>query len=387
MMILSIFLLSVIIPLAAAQDVNITSYIESAEVVMYDDTDVGTATIVHMTSNVDDTRISDALEWDLWDHPRVLGVIFTNADTCVPGVVDEACLIVNVARISKETDIIMVQDGARTVGDQFITRLNDELGISANFHSIFVHFNDEQHIALNVPGGAMMYNTVSVVYTIPHDATVSFYVEFMNTIFPQGIAEGRGFVDAGRILATHEDSFLLFVMDMGDMGPLTQVRVTKPYTDALTDYIDPLEHLGIDALYRSSYFDDGLYPLSSLIRVAISSDTSFIIHNTTSAILAGADGRPDDITKRGWFFDVNTGTLIRGTFLLGESGSASVGQTRINLAVPSATMDATTPETPFNDDTVMDMQDDITTDSLVVVTIVVIAGVAATAFYMKGYRR
>ena len=50
-------------------------------------------------------------------------------------------------------------------------------------------------------------------------------------------------------------------------------------------------------------------------------------------------------------------------------------------------MDATTPETPFNDDTVMDMQDDITTDSLVVVTIVVIAGVAATAFYMKGYRR
>lgn len=386
-----VILLSFVMP-SAAQSMDISHYIESVQVVLYDDIDTGTTTIVHMTSNIDDTIISNTLERDLWDHPRVLGVLFTNADGCVPGVVDEACLIVNVARIPEETDIGMVQNGTRLVGDQFISRLNSALGLTADFHSVFVHFNDEQHTALSVPGKAMTYNTVSVVYTIQNDTTLSLYEKFLNTVFPQDIAQGGGFVDAAKILATDENSFLLFVMDVESAGPITQLRVTKSYVDTLTDDIDPLERLGVDTIHRSSYFDDGFYPLSSLVRVAISSSSAPSISDVTTT-LPGMDGRPDDVTDRGWFFDPDSGSLIRGTFLLGELDSVSVGETRITLDMsPSNTTKPVPDDMTQTDDTTSDAAPmeptpyDVT-DSLVVVIIVVIAGGAAAAFYLKGYRR
>ena len=386
-----VILLSFVMP-SAAQSMDISHYIESVQVVLYDDIDTGTATIVHMTSNIDDTIISNTLERDLWDHPRVLGVLFTNANGCVPGVVDEACLIVNVARIPEETDIGMVQNGTRLVGDQFISRLNSALGLTADFHSVFVHFNDEQHTALSVPGKAMTYNTVSVVYTIQNDTTLSLYEKFLNTVFPQDIAQGGGFVDAAKILATDENSFLLFVMDVESAGPITQLRVTKSYVDTLTDDIDPLERLGVDTIHRSSYFDDGFYPLSSLVRVAISSSSAPSISDVITT-LPGMDGRPDDVTDRGWFFDPDSGSLIRGTFLLGELDSVSVGETRITLDMSPSNITKLVPDDMTQtDDTTSDAAPmeptpyDVT-DSLVVVIIVVIAGGAAAAFYLKGYRR
>lgn len=379
-------------PDAVAQDVDLSHYIESVQVVLDDGAGLGAVTVVQRSSGPGDTTISDALDRDLLEHPRVLAVLFTNADACVPGVVDAACIIVNVARIPEETNIGMVQSGARAVGDTFISRLNAAFGTEAEFHSVFVHFNNVERDALRAPGLAMTPNTVSAVYTIPNDTTSHFYEKFVNTIFSPSIAQGGGFTDAAKVLSTHEDSFLLFVIEPGGLNSLYQLRLTKIYGDTLTDTINPLERLGVDELYRSSYFDDGFYPLNSLIRVAIASGVSPAVSGTASPILAGTGGAPDDVGERGWFFDPDRGTLIRGTFLFGDSDSVGVGQTGITLDM-SPDNTGQTAQTPDGDnDTGGGMSDPtdtfaISDDKLLIVVIIVMACGGAAAFYLRGYRR
>ena len=94
--------------------------------------------------------LPDSLERRILEHDRLIAILFTNADTCVPGVVDEACIIVNMARVPEETNIILVQDGARAVGDLFIDEVNEVMGMGATLHSVFVHHDDTQNEALGV---------------------------------------------------------------------------------------------------------------------------------------------------------------------------------------------------------------------------------------------
>ena len=395
-------LLFCLLPAAAAQQTDYAQYVESIQVLLNDDAGTGSASTVFWSSDTKDVTLPDSLVRDLTDHPRILAVLLTNADGCVPGVVEETCLAVNVARIPEETNIILVQDGTRAVADQFIARLNDALGLEAEFHSAFVHFNSVESDRLGVSGLAMLTNTVSVVYTIPHDTTASLYERMVPILLSADIAGGGGFVDAGRQLSSQNGSFFLFLLSAEGANSQMQLRVTRSYNDTLTESIDPLERMGIDAVTRSSYFDDGFYPLNSLIRVAIASDAAPAVSGAASTILAVNDGAPEDMGGRGWFFDPPAGTLIRGTYLMGEEGSVAVGQTEISLdttagAAGSApdgaeagqeesagTAQQETAGAPgdASHDSPPNAQDEI-----LVVVAVVIAGVGAAAFYLKGYRR
>ena len=388
-----------------AQEIDYAHYVESVQVVVDEGLGEVSASVVLQSTNTDDIRLPESLERDLRENERIIAALFTDADTCILGVVEEACVIVNMARVPEETNIILVQDGARNVADEYIARLNAALGTDARFHSVFVHHNDDQNKALGVSGIIIGYNTVSVVYTLPHRGTPQFFEMLVSSLLAPRIAEGGGFVDAGRILASHPDSTVTFVAAPGSIDTQMMLKVTRVEEQSFGGVVNPLEMLGIDEVVPSAYFDDGFYPLNSLVRVAVASGEGLAVSDTGAAVIPVSDGTPDDVTATGWFFDPSEGTLIRGTYLMGEDGVARADQTAITLGVSNGTttVDGTAPdaaEFPWTvevepptpdlvDGTAPDAAEfpGMSAEGPIVVAIIVAAGIGAAVFYLKGYRR
>ena len=364
-----------------AQEIDYAHYVESIQVIV--DADLGeiSASVVLQSTDTDDILLPESLERDLRENERIIAAIFTDADTCILGVVDEACVIVNMARIPEETNIILVQDGARSVADEYIDRLNAALGTDAQFHSVFVHHNNDQNEALGVPGIIIGYNTISVVYTIPHRGTPQFFEMLIASLLEPRIAEGGGFVDAGRILASHPDSAVTFVAAPGNIDTQMMLKVIRAEEQSFDGEVDPLVVLGVDEVVPSAYFDDGFYPLNSLVRVAVASEEGLAVLDTEATVIPVSEGTPDDITATGWFFDPPQGTLIRGTYLMGEDGIAQAGQTAITLGVSNMTATV--------DGAVLNAAEfgGMSAEGPAVVAIIVAAGAGAAVFYLKGYRR
>lgn len=387
---------------AHAQEIDYAHYMESIQVVADADLGEASASVVLQSTNTDDIRLPASLERDLSENGRIIAAIFTDAESCILGVGDEACVIVNMARIPEETDIFMVQDGAREVADRFIAPLNAAFGVETEFHSVFLHHSDEQNRALGVPGIVAGYNTISVTYTAPQQGTVQFFDMLVSHLLAPRIADGGGFVDAGRSLAEYQNSTVTFVAVPGTTDTLMMLKVTRDINYAPGGTMDPLDILGIDAVTPSAYFGDGFYPLNSLVRVAVVSQEGRAVSGAEADIIPVSDGKPEDVTGAGWFFDPPEGTLIRGTYLMGQEGVARAGEAAITLGpwngppsdggAPSEDMasggeDGGAGETPSEDGAAGGGESPETSiEGPIIVAIIVAAGAGAAAFYLKGYR-
>ena len=360
----------VVVSLAAAQVPDYDPYVETIQMMLNADTQEVQVSVLLQSISTNDITLPSLLEQDIRTHERILAALFTNADTCVLGVVEEACIILNMIRMPGESNIVVVQDDARAVGEEFIHRLNDAFGTNAEFHSVFVHHDDTQSRALGIPGTVVGRNTVSAIYTIPQQETHMFYDMLGSQLLAPSIYQGGGFVDAGRTLALQDGSTVTFAAVPSGTNTLMQLRVSKSYNHT-QDLIDPLEIVG--GVSASSYFEDGFYPLNSLVRVAILSDSPISVSDTRGPLLptTHTDERvtPADVTQAGWFFDPSSGTTILGTYLLGPSRTVDVGQTQLSL------------EGPIPNTTNMSQ------DSLLVVTLIVVAGAGAAVFYIRGYHK
>ena len=148
--------------------------------------------------------------------------------------------------------------------------------------------------------------------------------------------------------------------------------------------------LGTDSLEKSAYFEDGFYPLNSLVRVAVTSPEPTAVSDTRAPILqviqSDSGTVPANVSDAGWFFDPDSGTLIRGTYLFGEATTVRAGETEITLGDKPGDGAGTDPDTPKGAggaaaDTAF------SADGLVVVAVIVAAGGAAAIFYLRGYGR
>ena len=387
---------------AHAQEIDYAHYMESIQVVVDADLGEASTSVVLQSTNTDDISLPGSLERDLSENGRIIAVIFTDAESCILGVGDEACIIVNMARIPEETDIFMVQDGAREVADRFISPLNAAFGVEAEFHSTFVHHSDEQNKALGVPGIVAGYNTVSVTYTTPQQGTVQFFDMLVSRLLAPRIADGGGFLDAGRSLAEHQNSTVTFVAVPGATDTQMMLKVTLDGDYAPGGAVDPLDMLGLDAVTQSDYFGDGFYPLNSLVRVAVVSQEGLAVSGAGADIIPVSDGKPEDVTGAGWFFDPPEGTLIRGTYLMGQEGGAQAGEAAMTVGPwdgppssgeePSEDMgageaDGGAGEAPPEDGTTDGVETpEMSIEGPIIVGVIVAAGAGAAAFYLKGYR-
>ena len=150
-----------------------------------------------------------------------------------------------------------------------------------------------------------------------------------------GIVEGGGFLNAARELAAQHDSTVTFLAAPLGIDAVMQLKVTRTYNHTTHEMLDPLELLGVEGVKKSTYFDDGFYPLSSLIRVAIISPEPASVADARATILpmrqSGNTLVPADVSGAGWVLDPGAGELIRGTYLLGGADEVLRGETEITL--------------------------------------------------------
>lgn len=370
---------------AHAQEIDYAHYTESVQIIIDDGLQEATASVVLQSTDTGDIMLPKSLENDLRENERIIAVIVTNTGSCILGVSDETCVIVNMARIPEETNIFMVQDGAREVADRYIPLLNEAFGVESEFHSVFVHHSNEQNKALAVPGIVVGYNTVSVTYTTPHQDTTQLFDILASHLLVPAIADGGGFVDTARTLAGHQNSTITFVAVPGTTDIKMLLRVAQVSDHTLGETVDPLYVLGIDRVEPSAYFDDGFYPLNSLIRVAVVSEGR-AVSGAEADIIQMSGGRPVDVAGAGWFFDPPEGTLIRGTYLMGQDGGARVGETALTLRPWNGTIPTEQDDLDHTDAAAGESEGEMFVEIAVVVGIVVAAG-AAAIFYLKGYRR
>ncbi len=376
---LTLVLVAAIISSAAAQEADYAPYVESIQMLLDKDTEQAHVSVLLQSISVNDIMITGPLEQDLREHDRILAMLLTNTDTCVPGVTDEACIILNMLRVPDEKDIITVQQNVRTEGDKFIDELNTTFGTNAEFHSVFVHHDNTQSQTLGM-SGAVDRNTVSAVYTIPQQDTTDLFEMLAAKLLAPDIYQGGGFVDAARILAAQDNATVTFAAIPGNTNSLMQLRVLMPYQHA-QDTVNPLERIG--SVARSAYFDEGFYPLNSLVRVVITSGEGIAVSDVQSPLLPTAitNGRiiPSEISGAGWVFDPASGIIIRGTYLIGAGGQANLEQTAIVLGETVLETPVATP--------IAEEAENMSWDNIMIVVIIVVTGAAAGVFYLRGYKR
>lgn len=379
---LYVLILSAVVFLAPlsgyAQEAEHSRYVESIQVLVDQNANRTATSILLQSISMNDIMISGFLEQDIREHDRAVEVVFTNVDTCIPGVVDEDCIIINMIRVPDEKDIVTVQESAKLVGGSFIDDLNMAFGTDATLHSVFVHHDDTHADTLDLPGSVGTRNTVSVVYTMPRTDPIVMYDMISSRLLAPGISNGGGFAEAAQEMAHKPDAIVTFGIIPSGANTHMLLKVTTHQNHTWTDEIDPLALLGFDILHQSRYLD-GFYPLNSLIRIAIVTSNTTSVIDTASPVLPSTQRNgnliPDVIDGAGWVFDPASGPLIRGTYILGSDAYVSLGDTRITLGDTAGVSSDRTADTVQPD------------ENYIVIVVIAIVGVAAAAFYMKGYRR
>ena len=135
---------SVSVDFAFSQEASLATFQETAQVIVDKSRsqDV-TASITLQTTSIQEIKIPPELEKQIRENDRITSVILTNQDQCVLGVSNESCIMINVQRDPSDKGIIEIQDSTKEVAEQFIDEINLAFDTDANFHSVYVHSDDE----------------------------------------------------------------------------------------------------------------------------------------------------------------------------------------------------------------------------------------------------
>jgi hypothetical protein len=128
-------------------------------------------------------------------------------------------------------------------------------------------------------------------------------------------------------------------------------------------------------LKRSEYFSSGFYPLNSIFQIVILSDELTNISNIKGNIVPSQiiDGEkiPTEITNQGWIFDPEEGERVQGKYIFGQETSIQANDLIFSLGDDAPTIPA---ETDLD-------------ESIIILAIIIIGGVAAAVFFLKGYKK
>ena len=160
---------------AYSQEISLATFQETAQVLVDKSrTQDVTASITLQTTSIQEIRIPSELEKKIRDDKRITSVIITNQQQCVLGVVDDACIMINVKRDLSDKGIIEIQDHTKAIAELFIDEINQTFDTDAQFHSVFVHSDDEINRTLETSGVVSGRGTVSAVFTMPMEDTYTF---------------------------------------------------------------------------------------------------------------------------------------------------------------------------------------------------------------------
>jgi hypothetical protein len=291
--------------------------------------------------------------------------------------------MINISREGIKGGIFEIQDTARLIGDSLIDDINKALDTDAEFHSAFLHQNDESNKALETSGVISGRGTISAVYTIPREDTQSMYEKFSSILLPSAIRESGGFYDVAKKLSSEQTARMTLSIIPQNGISLFQLKLSVDYPNTASELknINPLEILQINELKRSGYFSNDFYPLNSLLRVVLLSDEPLKIDKVNTNIVPEIirDGeRLPEFTSDGWFFDQSSGEKIEATYLFGEK--ISIGKN--DLVMTTSSFDGTE-DNGIKQPT---LSTDIDSMQIIILVGIVMAAIGASIFYLKGFR-
>jgi len=367
---------------AYSQEIGLSTFQESAQVII--DNKISQEIITSITllsSNIQEIKIPIELEQKIRDNKRIQAIVVTNENNCVLGVTDKSCILINIERNPEDLGINAIQDSSRAIGDEFIEEINQVFDTNAKFFQVFIHTSAESNKALNTSGIISGTGTISAVYTMPMEDTMSMYGKISSMLLSKQIRESGGFYDAAQILATKENSKMSFSIIPSETKTLLQLRVSND--NAITSSmqisetpakINPLGFFKINELNRSNYFSTGNYPLNSIFQIVILANEEIRVSDIKGNIIPTQtiDGMeiPTEITKNGWVFDPKEGTQIQGKYIFGENTSIDENELKFSLK--------------GNNDQIKETGLD---ESITIVTIITIISIGAAIFYLKGYKK
>ena len=367
---------------AYSQEIGLSTFQESAQVIIdekiYQKT---TASITLFSSNVQEIIIPIELEQKIREDQWVQAVVLTNENNCVLGVVDQSCIIINIARNPNDAGINAIQDSTRKIADSYIDEINRLFDTNAKFFQVFIHTSDKSNEVLETSGIISGTGTISAVYTMPMEGTDSMYGKMSAMLLSKQIRESGGFYDISKKLANEENAKMSFTIIPTESKSNLQLRVSSDNPLDISNQIEreptkinPLEFFKINELNRSDYFSTGNYPLNSIFQIIILSNESTNVSDVKGNIIPtqNIDGIeiPIEITKEGWVFDPQEGQKIQGKYIFGENTSVSEDELKFSLG--------------GND---IQFKETESKESIIVGIIIAIVSLGAAVFYLKGYKK
>jgi hypothetical protein len=317
---------------AYAQQPRLATFHETAQVIIDQRIQNQTSTSVAILSTSNqEILVPVDLDKKIHDMENVTAVVITNEDRCVLGVVDEACVLINIS-----VKLTEAQSKGKEVGDLLIGDINNAFRINAKFHSVFIHTDDKVNRALETSGEISGHGTVSIVYTFPKSDASFLYETLTVLLIPNQIRESGGFLDVAKKLADDPTSAVTFSITPKGTTSLFQLQVSRDQkiTDKIAS-IDILQYLGIEKLQRSNYFSSGFFPLNSLVQVVVLSNEPLRIANHGSQVVPTVekDGEiyPSDLTKNGWLFDPASGNTVVAKYLFGQTNEVTKDDLRFSI--------------------------------------------------------
>ena len=367
-----------------AQDPRLATFQETAQIIIDKriSNNVTAAIALQSTSN-QEIRIPIELSKKIQDTERVLAVIITSEEQCVLGVKNDSCIMINLSREGIEGGIKAIQDTGREIGDTLIDDINTAFDTNAEFHSVFLHQNDESNLALETSGVISGRGTFSAVYTMPREDSQTMYEKFSTILLPKEIRESGGFYDVAKKLSEEQDSRITISIIPQNGISLYQLKLSLDYPNSADEIqrINPLEFLKTDKLVRSDYFSKDFYPLNSILKVVLLSPEPLKVNDVNTKIVPDIirDGeRFPEFTTDGWFFEQSSGEKIEATYLFGKK--LSIGKNELVFTVGSIN------GTSSNGINVPSNLEGIDSFQIVLLVGIIMAATGATIYYLKGFR-
>ena len=384
-----IFGIILIIPFASGQMFEKATFQENA-ILIYDQqySESIILSIGLETTDNQEIKFTDELMQKINDNEKIRAVVFTNAGECVIGVTsEEQCIMINFdyQQLKGDGGIIMVQDSAREMGNKIIDDLNDALGVDGKFHSVFIHSGDDANVLLETSGVVSGRGTVSATFTMPKQSTDFLFTGLAGNMLSKEIKDGEGFYNISKKLAKDDDSVIsISIIKTGDSN-LFIFKVTKEIKDIADDVsrINVLENFGVDEISRSNVFDEKNVPLNSVINlIVIPKEPSKVDTIATHAITDLTT--LENISKKGWFFSSPAGNLIDAKFLFGQDKVIQKDELRVEISP----WDGESEISFYSVEDIPQEEYQSMEDGLqyVILGIIIIIGIGAAIFYLKGYK-
>lgn len=393
---MKVFVLSVILSLllvssfvsAYAQQPQLASYRETAHILVDEKVQNQTTAFVTLSSTSPvEMRVPADLAEKIKSTANVTSVVITNADNCVLGVQNQACVIVVIYSPSliESYNITKIQTDAQAIGDTLIGSINKAFAFNAQTNNVYVNPKGELSNSLGTTGVVSGNRTISVVYTMSKPDSSYLFDGLSAILIPKQIRDDGGFFTAAQKMAQNENSTVTFAMTPAKEGLLYQLQVSKhiPIKGPITT-IKPLDLLGVSTLQKSDYFNVGFFPLNSILDVTVLSNQTVAItgHGGDLVPTAIKNGQvvPTDLTKSGWVLDPIQGNQVSAVYLFGKDNSITSDQATITLGT---SLPADNQPTQNDNTTTTIATPKIDNSSIYILIGIVAAGAAAVYLFMR----